>query len=98
MHARTRARTHTHPPVAVQIAVVRWLGHARTHTRARTRTHPPVATHVVDGQWRPAMTEVTPPFRRWRDIGRSLLHSNKQSGGRLGIRDSFWCFSRIQKL
>ena len=27
--------------------------------------------------------------------GRSLLHSNKQSRGRLGIRDSFGCFSRI---
>ena len=27
--------------------------------------------------------------------GRSVLHSNKQSRRRLGIRDSFWCFSRI---
>ena len=30
--------------------------------------------------------------------GRSLLHSNKQSCGRLGVRDSFGCFSRIEKL
>ena len=29
--------------------------------------------------------------------GRSLLHSNKQSRMRRGIRDSFGCFSRIKK-
>ena len=86
----TLARTHPHAHP-----------HSRAHTRARTQenthTNTAVAVQVI------AVRRVDDPYRdgvnaffrrfRWRN-GRSLLHSNKQSRGRLGIHDSFWCFSR----
>ena len=59
--------------------------HACTHTRTYLRTHPPIAVQVV--------------AVRWLGVnGRSVLHSNKQSRMRRGIRDSFGCLSRIKKV
>ena len=53
-----------------------------THTHMHTLTPPlPFRMSLFDGLWRPIMAELTPPFRRWRDNGRSLLHSNKPCAG-----------------
>ena len=79
--------------------------HTRTHmrTHSRTRTHPPtiIAVQVVAARWvgAPIHDEVNAPFSPvpLAMNGRSVLHSNKQSRMRSGIRGSFWCFSRIKK-
>ena len=74
--------------------------HARTYTH--TRTHPPttVAVQVDTVRWvgAPNHDEVNAPFSPvpLAMNGRSVLHSNKQSRMRHGIRDSFGCFSGIQ--
>ena len=78
-HAHTRTHMHT-------------LAH--THTRTHAHTHPPTSRFrlsLFDG---PNHNEVNAPFSpvplAMND--RSLLHSNKQSRMRLGIRDIFGCF------
>ena len=85
-HAHTHLRTHTH-----------------TRTHSREHTHPYIAVAVQDVAVRwvsgdQTMTELTPHFRRfsWRTMaGRCSF--KKTVRGRLGIRDSFGCFSRIKK-
>ena len=77
------------------------ITHARTHLR--TGKHPPtVAVQVVAVRWMggcaPNHDEVDAPFSPipLANNGGSVLHSNKQTGMRCGIRDSFGCFSRIK--
>ena len=67
----------------------------RTHPR--TPTPPPFRLSCSMG---PNHDGVNAPFSPvlLANNGRSLLHSNKQSRGRLGIRNSFGCFSRIKNL
>ena len=84
-HAHTHTRTHAHTHTRT---------HAHTHTRTHAHTHPPPSRFrlsLFDG---PNHDEVNAPFSpvplAMND--RSLLHSNKQSRMRLGIRDIFGCF------
>ena len=87
-HARTDARTH-----------------ARTnaHKHANTCPHPPTHSRYRPGcrcsmgRSAPIHVKVNAPLFAC-SAGRSVLHSNKQSCVRRGIRDSFECFSRIKKL
>ena len=89
MHARAHTHTHTR---------------ARTRPHSRTRTHPPttVAIQVVAVRWvgAPNHGEVNGPFSpaplAMND--ESVLHSNKQSCMRRGIRESFGCSSRIKTI
>ena len=91
-HARTHARTHSRT-------------HARTHvhirTHSRPRTHPPthrrrrrLGCRCSMGRSAPNHDEVNAPFTPvpLAMDGQSVLHSNKQSRMRRGIRDSFECF------
>ena len=75
--------------------------HARMHAHAMycAHTHPPPSPSrlsLFDG----SLCEVNAHFSPvpLAMNGRSVLHSNKQSRMRRGIRDSFGCFSRIKKL
>ena len=60
--------------------------HARAHTPARTRTHPhpsPFRLSLFHVLVRPTMTELTPPFRRWRwrsMAGRCFIQMNSRAG------------------
>ena len=71
----------------------------RTHARTHARTHTPtaIAVQVVAARWVgvPNHDEVIAPVSPvpLTMNGRSVLHSNKQSGMRRGIRDSYGCFS-----
>ena len=72
--------------------------HAPTHvcTYARALAHPPPS--LFDGSVRPTMTtELTPPFRRWRDNVLSVLHSNKQRTGdsAFAIVYGFFCVYKM---
>ena len=68
--------------------------HARTHTRAHTI----IAVQVVAVRWRPPMMELTHLFAGFAGDHWPVAASSKfkQSRGRLGFGDSFWCFTRIQ--
>ena len=80
--------------------------HTHTHTRAHAHTHPPTHRHhrpgcrCSMGRCAPNHGEVNAPFSpvRLATNGRSVFHSNKQSRVQRGIRDSFGCFSHINKL
>ena len=70
------------------------IAHACMHTHRRR------GCHCSMGQCAPNHDEVNAPFSPIPLAlnGHSVLHSNKQSRMRCGIRDSFGCFSRIKKL
>ena len=97
-HARTHASTHVYAHTRAHTHT-----HTHTHTHSRIRTHPPttITVQVVAARWvcSPNHDEVNAPFSHvpLAMNGRSVLHSNKQSRMRRGIRDSFGCFSRIKK-
>ena len=86
-HARSHARictlacTHTHT-----------LAHTPTHLRRRP------GCRCSMGWCAPNHDEDNAPLSPvpLATNGRSVLHSNKQSRMRRGIRDSFGCFSRIK--
>ena len=103
-HACTHARAHT--PIHAHTHII---SYSRTRTRTRTRTRLPtaVAVQVVAVRWvggaqmAPKHDGVNAPFRRFPRLAINswlLLHSNKQSRGRLGIRDSFRCFFAYTKI
>ena len=80
------------------------LSYIANTSRMQKHTHTPTHRHRRSGfrcsisQWCPTMTELRPFSPVPLAInGRSLLHSNKRSRGRLGICDSFGCFSCIEK-
>ena len=84
-HARTHACMHART-------------HIHAHTRANTHIHAPPSPFrlsLFDVSVEPNHDGVNAPFSPilLAINDRSLLHSNK----RLGIRDSFGCFSRIHK-
>ena len=56
-------------------------GHTHACTDARTHAHTSPPPSLWMGRCAPFMMELTPPFRRWRDNDRSVLHSNKQRAG-----------------
>ena len=78
---------------------------ARTHTHTLACTHPPASRRhhrgcrCSMGRCAPNHDEDIPSFRLFRltTNGRSVLHSNKQSRVRGGIRNSFGSFSHIKK-
>ena len=80
--SRTHAHTHTHAHTS----------HTPTHRRRRP------GCRCSMGRSAPNHDEVNASFSPvpLAMNGRSVLHSNKQSRMRRGIRDRFWCFSRIK--
>ena len=70
--------------------------HARTHLRTPARRRPGYRCSM--GRCAPNHDEVNAPFSpvSLAMNGRSVLHSNKQSRMRRGIRDSCGCF-RVSK-
>ena len=84
--------------------------HTRKHTHTSTHKHTLMHTHTHThrrpgcrcslGRCVPNHDEVNAPFSPipLAMNGRSVLHSNKQSRMRRGIRDSFGCFSCINNL
>ena len=68
-------------------------------THACTHRHRRSGCRCSISRWRPTMTELCPFSPGPLAINcRSLLHSNKLTRGRLGVRDSFGCFSHIKNV
>ena len=76
--------------------------HACTHVHTRTPTHHRrrPGCRCSMGRCAPNHDEVNAPYSSvpLAMNGRSVLHSNKQSHWRLGIHDSFGCFSPIKNV
>ena len=74
-------------------------GYMANTSRTHTPTHRRPGCRCSMGRSAPNHDEVNAPFSPVPVAmnGRSVLNSNKQSRVRRGIRDSFGCFSRIQK-
>ena len=94
-HTRTHARTHTRTHVRTHARTRKHTyTHALTHTCTHSHTRPsPFRLSLFDGFLAPNRNTVNVPFRRMAINGRSLVHSNKHSPGRYGVRECFGVFA-----
>ena len=83
------------------------LAHMHAHAHTCAHTHTPA--HPPPSPFRLSLFDGPVGAQPWRIIaplshvplamnGRSVLHSSKQWRMQRGIRDSFWCFSRIKNI